>query len=97
MAPGRIVEIRARLGDDVKKGQLLMRVQSADIADAFSDYRQALADDKLARESQLARSKFLYDKGAIAQKDLEVAEDAEDQSQRRRGNRHRTSSRARRG
>ena len=76
MSSGRIVEIRARLGDNVTKGQLLMRVQSADIADAFSDYRQALADDKLS-ESQLARSKVLYDKGAIAQKDLEVAEDAE--------------------
>ena len=76
MSSGRIVEIRARLGDNVTKGQLLMRVQSADIADAFSDYRQALADDKLS-ESQLARSKVLYDKGAIAQKDLEVAEDTE--------------------
>src|SRR6476646_12282497 len=36
MASGRIVEIRARLGDTVKKGQLLMRVQSADLAEAFS-------------------------------------------------------------
>lgn len=79
MSSGRIVEIRARLGDTVTKGQLLMRVQSADIADAFSDYRQALADDKLS-ESQLARSKILYDKGAIAQKDLEVAEDAEEKA-----------------
>jgi membrane fusion protein, heavy metal efflux system len=79
MSSGRIVEINARLGDNVKKGQLLMRVQSADIADAFSDYRQALADDKLA-EAQLARSKILYDKGAIAQKDLEVAEDTEEKA-----------------
>lgn len=79
MSSGRIVEIRARLGDTVTKGQLLMRVQSADIAEAFSDYRQALADDKLS-ESQLARSKILYDKGAIAQKDLEVAEDAEEKA-----------------
>src|SRR5215472_5174149 len=79
MSSGRIVEIRARLGDDVKKGQLLMRVQSADIADAFANYRQALADDKLA-EAQLARSKILFDKGAIAQKDLEVAEDIEEKA-----------------
>jgi membrane fusion protein, heavy metal efflux system len=79
MSSGRIVEIRARLGDNVTKGQLLMRVQSADIADAFSDYKQALADDKLL-ESQLARSKVLYEKGAIAQKDLEVAEDAEEKA-----------------
>lgn len=79
VATGRILEIRARLGDTVTKGQLLMRVQSADIADAFSDYRQALADEKLAI-AQLARSKVLYDKGAIAQKDLEVVQDTEEKA-----------------
>jgi membrane fusion protein, heavy metal efflux system len=76
LATGRILEIHARLGDTVTKGQLLMRVQSPDISEAFSDYKQALADDVLS-EAQLARSKILYDKGAIAQKDLEIAEDAE--------------------
>ena len=79
MASGRIVEIRARLGDTVKKGQLLMRVQSADLADAFSDYRQAVADERLA-DAQLARSKVLFDKGAIAQKDLEVAQETEEKA-----------------
>lgn len=79
VASGRILEIRARLGDSVTKGQLLMRVQSADIADAFSNYKQAVADERLA-EAQLARSKVLYDKGAIAQKDLEVVQDAEEKA-----------------
>ncbi|HEY7389350.1 MAG TPA: efflux RND transporter periplasmic adaptor subunit [Bryobacteraceae bacterium] len=79
IASGRILEIKARLGDTVTKGQLLMRVQSVDIADAFSDYKQALADDQLA-EAQLARSKILFDKGAIAKKDLEVEEDAEEKA-----------------
>jgi cobalt-zinc-cadmium efflux system membrane fusion protein len=79
IASGRVVDIRARLGDTVTKGQILMRVQSADIAQAFSDYRQAVADETLAR-AQLDRSKILYDKGAIAQKDLEVAVDAEDKA-----------------
>jgi cobalt-zinc-cadmium efflux system membrane fusion protein len=79
MASGRVVEIRARLGDTVKKGQLLMRVQSADLADAFSDYRQAVADERLA-VVQLARSKILYDKGAIPQKELEVAQEAEEKA-----------------
>jgi len=73
------VEIRARLGDSVSKGQLLMRVQSADISQAFSDYRQAIADEKLSA-SQLDRSKLLYDKGAIAQKDLEVAQNADEKA-----------------
>ena len=79
MASGRVVEIRARLGDTVKKGQLLMRVQSADLAEAFSDYRQAVADERLA-VAQLARSKVLFDKGAIAQKDLEVAQETEEKA-----------------
>ena len=76
LASGRIVEIDARLGDSVTKGQLLLKVQSQDIAQAFSDYRQAVADETLAK-AQLARSKELLDKGAIAKKDEEVAEDAE--------------------
>jgi len=76
LASGRIVEIDARLGDAVTKGQLLLKVQSQDIAQAFSDYRQAVADETLAK-AQLARSKELLEKGAIAKKDEEVAEDTE--------------------
>jgi membrane fusion protein, heavy metal efflux system len=76
IASGRVVEIRARLGDTVTKGQLLLRVQSADISGAFSDYRQAVADETLAR-AQLARSKTLLDAGALAQKDYEVALDTD--------------------
>lgn len=76
LASGRIIEIHARLGDKVTKGQLLLKVQSPDIGQAFSDYRQALADEVLAK-SQLERAKILYEKGAIAQKDVEVAQDAE--------------------
>src|SRR2546427_1791178 len=48
IATGRVVELHARLGDTVKKGQLLLRVQSADMSAAFSDYRKAVADEKLA-------------------------------------------------
>jgi cobalt-zinc-cadmium efflux system membrane fusion protein len=76
LASGRVAEIRARLGDQVKKGQLLMRIQSADISGAFSDYKKAVNDERLAR-TQLERAKILHDKGAIAQKDLEVAEAAQ--------------------
>ena len=80
IATGRVVEIHARLGDTVKKGQLLLRVQSADIASAFSDYRKALADEKLARV-QLERAKLLYDKGAISLNDYQTAEDVENKAQ----------------
>ncbi|MGA2428922.1 MAG: efflux RND transporter periplasmic adaptor subunit, partial [Candidatus Acidiferrum sp.] len=79
LATGRVVEIRARLGDTVKKGQILLRVQSADIAGAFSDYRKALADEQLAR-TQEERAKLLYDKGAISLNDLQVAQDTEDKA-----------------
>jgi cobalt-zinc-cadmium efflux system membrane fusion protein len=76
LASGRVVEINAKLGDTVQKGQLLLRVQSADLSSAFATYRSAVADEKLA-STQLDRSKLLFDKGALAQKDLEVAEDTE--------------------
>jgi cobalt-zinc-cadmium efflux system membrane fusion protein len=79
MASGRILEIRARLGDTVQKGQVLMRVQSADIASAFSDYEQAVAEERLA-VAQLKRSKILYDKGAIALKELEVIQENEEKT-----------------
>jgi membrane fusion protein, heavy metal efflux system len=79
LAAGRIVEIDARLGDTVRKGQLLLKVQSADISGAFSDYQTAVADEKLAR-TQLERSKLLYDRGAIAQNDLQIAQNTEDKA-----------------
>jgi len=79
LASGRIVSIHARLGDRVQKGQLLLRVQSSDVAGAFSDYRKAVADEVLAR-AQLDRAQDLYNHGAMAKADLEVAQDAEDKA-----------------
>jgi cobalt-zinc-cadmium efflux system membrane fusion protein len=73
LSSGRVIEVRARLGDQVQKGQVLLRIQSADVAAAFSEYRKAVADRALA-ESQLERAQSLYDRGAIAKKDHEVAE-----------------------
>lgn len=75
LASGRVVDLRVRLGDYVRRGQLLLRVQSADATGAVADYRKAQADDTLAK-AQLARAQELYERGAIAKKDLEVAEDA---------------------
>jgi membrane fusion protein, heavy metal efflux system len=79
IASGRVVEIRARLGDTVKKGQLLLRVQSADIAAAYSDYRKAVADETLAN-TQFERAKGLYDHGAISLNDFQVAQDTENKA-----------------
>jgi len=80
IATGRVVEILARLGDTVNKGQLLLRVQSSDMSGAFSDYRKAVADEKLAR-IQFERAKLLYDKGAISLNDFQTAEDVENKAQ----------------
>jgi membrane fusion protein, heavy metal efflux system len=77
LASGRVVDIRARLGDTVKKGQVLLRIRSDDVAGGFSDYRKAVADELLARK-QLDRANLLYGHGAIALQDLEVAQDTED-------------------
>jgi cobalt-zinc-cadmium efflux system membrane fusion protein len=76
IATGRVVEIGARLGDTVKKGQVLLRVHSADIAGAYSDYQKAVADEQLAR-TQLERAQLLYDRGAISLNDFQIAQDTD--------------------
>lgn len=76
LATGRVVEIKARLGDEVKKGQLLLRVQSNDVSGAYQTYLKAENDERLAR-LQLERAQILYDKGAIAKSALDTAEDTE--------------------
>jgi len=87
LATGRIIEIDARLGDDVKKGQILFKVQSSDIAGSFSDYRKAVMNQQLVAKNeqltkiQLERAKLLLERGAIPKSQLEVAELAEASSQ----------------
>lgn len=76
LASGRVVDIRARLGDFVKKGQLLLQVRSDNVSEGYADYRKAVADELLARK-QLARTKDLFAHGAIPEADVETAQDAE--------------------
>ncbi len=75
LASGRVVAIHTRLGDTVQKGQILLTIRSDDVAGGFDAYRKAVADELLARK-QLNRATDLYAHGAIAQQDLEVAQDA---------------------
>jgi membrane fusion protein, heavy metal efflux system len=77
IASGRVLDIHARMGDFVKKGQLLMEVQSTDVSGAFSSYLKAVNDERLA-QVQLDRAKILHDKGAIPTSQLEIAQNAED-------------------
>jgi membrane fusion protein, heavy metal efflux system len=76
LASGRVMAIHTRLGDTVKKGDLLLTLRSDDVSGGYSNYRKAIADDVLAR-AQYQRAKDLYEHGAIAKNDLEVAEDTE--------------------
>jgi cobalt-zinc-cadmium efflux system membrane fusion protein len=79
LASGRVVDVHAKLGDTVRKGQYLMSVRSDDIAGAYAQYRMAVADEVLAK-TQLERAQLLYDKGAYPKSQLEIAQDTEDKA-----------------
>jgi cobalt-zinc-cadmium efflux system membrane fusion protein len=79
LGSGRVADLKVRLGDSVKKGQVLLIISSPDLAGALGDYQKAAADEQLARKA-LERAELLYSHGAIAQKDLEVAQDTEDKA-----------------
>lgn len=80
LATGRVVEVKARLGDAVTKGQLLLRVQSNDVSGAYQGYRKAVNDELLAR-LQLQRQQLLFEKGAVAKSTVEQAQDVENDAQ----------------
>jgi len=77
LANGRVVALHVGLGDYVNKGQLVMEVQSPDVTTAFNAYLKAVNDERLTKVT-LDRSKLLYDKGAIAQSQLQIAQNAEE-------------------
>ena len=80
LAGGRVVDIKARLGDTVRKGQVLLLISSPDLSLAFSDYQKFQVDEVLSKKA-LARSQLLYEYGAVAQKEVQVAEDTEQKTQ----------------
>jgi membrane fusion protein, heavy metal efflux system len=75
LSSGRVQDVRVRLGDDVQQGQLLLTFSSPDMSQAISDYKKFQTDEKLAK-TQYERAQLLFSHGALAQKDLEIAEDA---------------------
>ncbi|MGD0445786.1 MAG: efflux RND transporter periplasmic adaptor subunit [Edaphobacter sp.] len=76
LASGRVVDIKARLDDHVRKGDLLLKVQSPDITNAFDVYLKAANDEQLANKTYV-RAQDLYSHGAISLALLEQAEDTE--------------------
>jgi membrane fusion protein, heavy metal efflux system len=76
LANGRVVDIKTRLDDNVQKDQLLFRVQSQDVTNAFDAYLKAVNDEQLTNKAYL-RAEDLFQHGAIAQAMVEQAENAE--------------------
>lgn len=77
---GRVVDLKVKLGDYVKKAQTLLTISSPDLAAAFADYQKAVADEKITRKS-LDRTQLLFDRGAMAEKDLQAAQNSEEKAQ----------------
>ncbi len=81
---GRLVRLYAGQGTNVRKGQKLADLESADIDQAEADYLKALADYENARRTSAAevkfaqatydRTKLLYEKTITPGKNLQAAE-----------------------
>jgi membrane fusion protein, heavy metal efflux system len=69
---GRIVHIRAKIGDVVTKGQVLFTIESPDLIQAESNLIAAAGVLELTSHA-LQRAKQLYEVQGIAEKDLEQA------------------------
>lgn len=70
---GRVVEVRAHLGDRVKAGDILLVVDSPEIAQAYSEYVKEDSELQYAtRAHELAKD--LYEDKALPLKDLKQAE-----------------------
>jgi cobalt-zinc-cadmium efflux system membrane fusion protein len=80
LASGRVVDIKARLDDYVKKGDLLLKVQSPDVTNAYDVYLKAVNDEQMTNKAYV-RAKDLYAHGVISLEMLEQAEDAEKDNQ----------------
>jgi cobalt-zinc-cadmium efflux system membrane fusion protein len=66
---GRVIRIMAQLGDAVKKGQPLVELSSARVAEIEADVQKADQDLTLARKS-VDRAEKLKQEGAISDKDF---------------------------
>ncbi|MEP6933082.1 MAG: efflux RND transporter periplasmic adaptor subunit [Nitrospirota bacterium] len=70
---GRVLEVRAHLGDRVQAGNVLLVLDSQEIAQAYSEYAKEESElQYAARARELAND--LYESKALALKDLKQAE-----------------------
>lgn len=70
---GRVLDIRVKLGDSVKAGEVLLVMDSSDIAQASTDYVKEMAELELAtRNCELVKD--LYEARALSLKEYKQAE-----------------------
>lgn len=70
--PGRIVNVTAKLGDNVKQGQTLATIESIEVGEAFSAYAQAAAEADVAARA-FERAERLHKEQIIAGKEYQRA------------------------
>jgi cobalt-zinc-cadmium efflux system membrane fusion protein len=70
---GRVTEVHAKLGERMSAGQVLLRIESAEIGAAYSDYAKADSDLNFTTRNY-AVAKELYETKALSKKDLVQAE-----------------------
>ena len=70
---GRVMAIKADVGQPVKIGTVLAQLASPDFGIAQADTAKAMADVRLTQKS-LRRQRELFEAGIVARKDLEQAE-----------------------
>src|SRR3990172_9201924 len=84
--PGKVVEVKARLGDDVNNGEILARVDSVETEEIRAGFIGAAANLKAA-EANLEKERLLYDnkakvldavkKGIRSEEAITILKDAE--------------------
>lgn len=79
-ASGRVLGIRVKPGDTVRRGEILATIDSADAATAQSDMTKAQIEAERAQRAA-DREKVLFDHGAVAEKDYIDAKAAADSAQ----------------
>lgn len=72
---GKLVELKVRLGDTVKRGQVLATMTSPDLAQAVADAQKARDALDLAQHA-LVRARGVNEAGSNATKDVEAAQSA---------------------
>jgi cobalt-zinc-cadmium efflux system membrane fusion protein len=71
---GRIAEIKARLGDPVKKGDVLLIIESPELGEVQSDFRSKRAAVQAARSSHERASRLLKESQGIALTEVQKRE-----------------------